>query len=71
MTELRVHHRTPVQKCAGTGKPDDATLPDETQPVFHTSVNHSRKNCKLGTRLQSFTNHLGITIMELEVNINS
>lgn len=54
MTELSVHHRTPVQKCAGTGKPDDATLPDETQPVFHTSVNHSRKNYKLCTRLQSF-----------------
>lgn len=36
-TELCVHPRTPVQKCAGTGKPDDATLPDEMQPVFYKS----------------------------------
>lgn len=70
MTELCVHHRTPVQKYAGTGKPDDATLPDEMQPVFHTSVNHSRKNDKMCTRLH-FTNYLGITITGLEVNMNS
>lgn len=52
---------TSAEMCFGTGKLDDATFPDEMQPeavLFHTIINHSRKNYKLRMRRHSFTNYL-------------